>query len=121
MGDNLRSSFRVVDGEFSTWSDRVFSGRQQLNHTLSGSVQSYMWSPGEGYYSFDVGGLGEKVEQVEFGDAVAGGSQRGEVGGQGLGRAGDINQRGGGYAAEQDADLGPGASARRSGARRCHD
>ena len=34
---------------------------------------------------FDVGGLGEEVEQVEFCDAVAGGAECGEVGWQGFG------------------------------------
>ena len=41
-------------------------------------------SSGEDGDGFDVGGLGEEVEEVEFGDAVAGGGEGGEVGGEGF-------------------------------------
>ena len=60
---------------------------------------------------FDVCGLGEEVEEVQFGEGVAGGGESFEIGGQGLRRAGDIDQRGRGDAREQRADLraGPGA------------
>ena len=70
-------------------------------------------SAGEDSDGFDVGGLREEVEQVQLGDRVAGGGECGEVGGQGLRRAGDVDQRGCGDAAEQVADVGVGAGARR--------
>jgi len=35
---------------------------------------------GEDGYGFDVGGLGEEVEEMEFGEGVTGGGQGDEVG-----------------------------------------
>ncbi len=61
----------------------------------------------------DVGGLGKEIDKVELGDAIAGGGEGLEIGGQRLRRAGDIDEHGRGDAGEQSADLRPGAGARR--------
>ncbi len=60
-----------------------------------------------------MGGLGEEVEQVELGDAVAGGGQGCEVGGQGFGRAGDVDKGGRSDLGEQGANFGAGSGAGR--------
>ena len=57
-----------------------------------------------------MGGLGEEVEEVEFGQGVAGRSGEGGEGlkirGEGFRRAGDVDQSGRGNAGEKGTDLG---------------
>ena len=74
---------------------------------------SHIASAGEDGDGFEVGGLGEEVEEVEFGEGVAGGGEEDEVGGEVLRGAGDVEERGGGDAGEEGADLGAGAGAGR--------
>ena len=50
-------------------------------------------------------GLGKEVEEVQLGEGVARGGESFEIGGQGLERTGDIDQRGRGDASKQRADL----------------
>ena len=68
---------------------------------------------GEDGNGFDVGGLGEEVEEVHLGEGVAGGGQGDEIGREGFGRAGDVDQRGRGNAGKKGADLGACSRARR--------
>jgi len=69
------------------------------------------FSPREDSDGFEVGGLGEEVEEVEFGESVAGRNEDDEVGREGFGGAGDVDEGGCGDAGEQGADLGAGAGA----------
>ena len=91
----------------------------ELNWATNGSTiakpntRYEVTSAGEDGDGFDVGGLGEEVEEVEVGDGVAGGGEGFEVGGEGFGRAGDVDEGGRGDAGEQCADLGAGAGAGR--------
>ena len=82
------------------------NGRDSVGDGLDGSPRQH----GDG---FDVGGWGEEIEEVEGGDGVAGRGEGAKVGGEGFGRAGDVDDGGRGYAAEEFADLGAGAGAGR--------
>ena len=60
----------------------------------------------------DVRGLGEEVEEVKFGKGVAGGGEDLEIGQEGFGRAGDVDDGRCGDASEQRADLAAGTRTR---------
>ena len=56
---------------------------------------------------------GKRSKRWSSRDGVAGGGEGGEVGGEGFGRAGDVDEGGRGDAGEQVADFAAGAGARR--------
>src|ERR1035437_3596199 len=86
---------------------RLFS---RLNHTCGGCHGDIL-SAGQDGDGFDVGGLGEEVEEMELGACVAGGAQDCQGGWEGFGRAGDVDERGRGDPGEERADFGAGSGA----------
>ena len=73
---------------------------------------AYLFSAGEDGDGFDVCGLGEEVEEVKLGKGVDGGGEGLEVGGEGFGRAGYVDESGCGNACQQGADFSASAGTR---------
>ncbi len=113
LGQRRRRRLRRRRCRLSTFATTIYQLVAPANGVFAAQNAALAAEDGDGLH---VEGLGEHVDEVELGEAVAAGDEQGEIAGERDGIAGDVHDLGRLQAVEQGADLGADA-----GAGRIHD